>query len=142
VSDVLLVVLAVVIVGLPSINWYVFGQLRAAAWPKPREPFLTSNTIVSLGIAVSSTFGGILGVHTLVFTWTEIRLLPQGFAVYLIAAALIVVSLPNIYMLRTLRRLEATARDAHLHARGLEPPRYHRRRDDTPPTTPPGDAAP
>lgn len=132
-SDLLLVVLAIVIVGLPGITWYVFGQLRAAAWPKPREPFLTSNTIVSLGIAVSSTLGGILGVHTLVFTWTQIRLLPQGVAVYLIAGALIVVSLPNLYMLRTLRRLEATARDAHAHSRGTEPLRPHRRRDDTPP---------
>jgi hypothetical protein len=132
VSDLVVLALAAVIVACPSFTWYVAGRLGFAARPEPREPFLTVVWFATLGIAISSTIGAALGIHALVFAGTGgvVRLLPQGVAVYLIAAALIIVSLfeiPLVGYLTTLGRPKA-----YIHKRDEDPaPTFHRRASDT-----------
>lgn len=129
-----MLLLAAVIVICPSFTWYVFGRLGTAAAPKPREDFLTVVAIVTLGIALSSTIGAALGIHALVFAGSGgvTRLIPQGVSVYLIAAALLVVSLFELPLLRWLTELRRPK--AHVHKRDTEEtPRYHRRATDPAP---------
>lgn len=117
-GDVELNLIAIVLVLAPAVNWYVFGRVVEAAWPKPRIEYLNADVLISLGIAVSSSLAALIGVHVLRFTATGERILPPGAVAVVLAAALIVISLPNLNKLRVLAQLRRKARRGAHDRRG------------------------
>lgn len=103
----LLVVSAVLVVTVPF-DWYVAYRLTFAAWVKPRSQTLNLAAGRSIAIAVAATIAGFLGMTTIYFNVTGVRVLPQPLPAILIAIALIVISLPNVYALRLLRQWDAS----------------------------------
>lgn len=102
----LIVVSAVLIITVPF-DWYVAYRLTFAARIKPRSQTLNLAAGRSIAIAIAATIAGFLGMTTIYFNVTGIRLLPPPWAAILIAVALIVISVPNVYALRLLRQWDS-----------------------------------
>ena len=98
---VLLAVAAVVVIAVPF-DWFVAAKLARAARGAD-SPTLNLAAGRSVAIAIAATIGGVLGIHTIAFYALGIRLIPPPFPAFMIAAALIVISIPNIYAMRLLR---------------------------------------
>ena len=113
---VLLAVAAVVVVAVPF-DWVVAVKLTAAA-RGAESPTLNLAAGRSIAIAIAATIGGVLGIHTIAFYALGVRLIPPPFPAFMIGAALIVISIPNIYAMRLLR--------------AWSPPYRRRRTDRTP----------
>jgi hypothetical protein len=103
-TDAWLIVVAVLLLILVPFDWVVAGIFIGIAFVRPRIRLLTLAAVRSVGIAIAATIGGILGAQTILFNLTngEVRLLPTPLPAILIAVALIVISIPNIYALRVL----------------------------------------
>lgn len=103
-TDAWLYVVAVLLLLLVPFDWVVAGIFIGIAFVRPRIRLLTLAAFRSVAIAVAATIGGVLGAQTILFNLTngQIRLLPSPIPAVLIAVALIVISVPNIYALRVL----------------------------------------
>lgn len=101
--DLILTAVAVVLIIAVPFDWYVAVKLIRAAAIRPRYRVLTLAAMRSVAIAVAASLAALLGAQSI---WFQIsggqRLLPTPIPTILIAVALIVISLPNIYALRWL----------------------------------------
>lgn len=97
----LLVVAGVLVIAVPF-DIYVAARFVIAALERPRIPILTLAALRSIAIAVAASIAGVLGAASIWFAWTGERLLPTPIGAILIAVALIVISIPNVYALRLL----------------------------------------
>lgn len=97
----LLVVIAVLVVAVPF-DWYVALRFVQAAVERPHISILTLAALRSVAIAVAASIAALLGVQSIVFVSTGVRLLPTPIPTVLIAVALVIISVPNIYALRQL----------------------------------------
>lgn len=134
-TDTFLNGIAVILIVLPVWDWRVALKTCRAAYKRPRYEALTSSALSSFATAVAATIAGALGINRIeaVLTGTP-GFIPPTVALGLLALALIVVSLPNIYTDRLYRRwkreFEANARQ---HKRiGDQRTHPHRRWDDPP----------
>ena len=107
-TDAWLTIVAVVLIITVPFDWYVAYRITYAAWVKPRSQTLNLAAGRSIAIAVAATIAGFLGITTVYFNVTGVRLLPAPWGAILIAVALIVISLPNVYALRLLRQWDAS----------------------------------
>jgi hypothetical protein len=82
---------------------YVAVRFIAAALERPHIHVLTLAELRSSAIAGAAVIGGVLGFSSIWFAYTGQRLLPLPIPALLIATALVLISLPNIYALRLLR---------------------------------------
>jgi hypothetical protein len=103
-SDALLAVLAAVLIATPIVTIYVARYFVKASLPSPRDHFLDAVTWALVGIAISSVMSAILGIHAYGVTFGDFELLPRGTGVFVIAAALFVVTAFEIPIFRWLRR--------------------------------------
>lgn len=103
-TDALLFIVAGVLLIAVPFDWWVAVRFIAAAVERPHIGVLTLAALRSLGIAFAATIAGLLGAQTLYFYATGERLLPSPWPAILIATALVVISLPNVYALRLLER--------------------------------------
>ena len=103
-TDFLLFMVAGVLLIAVPFDWWVAARFIAAALERPHIGVLTLAALRSAGIAVAATLAGILGAQTLYFYATGDRFLPSPVSAILIAVALVVISLPNVYALRLLER--------------------------------------
>lgn len=103
-SDGWLVAVALVLIVFVPFDWIVAVRFISAAVERPHIGVLTLAALRSIGIAFAATIAGILGAQSIWFAWTGERLLPSPIPAILIAVALIVISLPNVYALRLLDR--------------------------------------
>lgn len=105
-TDPWLVAVAVTLIVVVPFDWYVALRFLAVARMRPYIPLLNIAAFRSVAIAIAATIAGVLGFQSIYFAVTGERFLPVPIPTVLIAIALIVVSLPNFYALRWLRRLE------------------------------------
>lgn len=105
----LILVSAVLLVFVPF-DWFVAGVFSGAALKGPGNWILNLAAIRSVAIAIAATIAGGLGVQSIVFVASggTVRLLPQPIPTLLLAAALIVISLPNVYALWRLAKKDGT----------------------------------
>lgn len=103
----LVAVIGVLVVAVPF-DWYVAWRFIQAAVERPHIPVLTLAAARSVAIAVAASIGALLGVQSIVLATTGIRLLPTPIPTVLLAVALVIISVPNVYALRQLndRNLE------------------------------------
>lgn len=94
---------AVLVVAVPFDLYVAFRFIRAAI-ERPHIPVLTLAALRSSAIAAAAVIAGILGLQSIVFVQTGVRVIPSPWPTVLIAVALIVISLPNVYALRILNR--------------------------------------
>ena len=97
----LMVVAAVLVVAVPFDVWVAVKFTRAAL-QRPRYRILTLAALRSVAIAIAACIAGILGAQSIYFAATGQRFLPAPIPAVLIAIALVVISLPNVYALRWL----------------------------------------
>lgn len=97
----LVAVAGVLVIAVPF-DIYVAVKFVIAALEEPRIPILTLAALRSVAIAIAATIAGILGIASIWFAWTDQRILPTPLGAILIALALIVISVPNVYALRLL----------------------------------------
>jgi hypothetical protein len=102
VTDAWLYVVAVLLIVAVPFDWIVAGIFIGAAIVKPRLRILNLAALRSTAIAIAATIAGLLGVQSILFGLYGVRLFPTPIPTILIAVALIVISLPNIYALRVL----------------------------------------
>jgi len=102
VTDVWLSAVIVVLIVFVPFDWYVAVKFISIAIQRPHIRVLTLAALRSVAIAFAATIAGLLGVQSIVFVTTGQRILPQPIPTILIAVALVVISLPNIYALRLL----------------------------------------
>lgn len=100
-SAALVVVAAVLMIAVPF-DVYVAYRFVVAALEKPYIAVLTLAALRSVAIAIAAGIAGILGASSIWFAVTGERLLVPPWSTVLIAAALILISLPNVYALRLL----------------------------------------
>ena len=101
----LLAVAAVLIIAVPF-DWYVAVRFVWVAIERPYIPILILAALRSVAIAAAATIAGVLGFVSIWFAATGQRLLPTPWGAVLLAIALIIISLPNIYALRELSRVD------------------------------------
>lgn len=101
-NDSWILAVAVVLVVFVPFDWYVAAKFIAVARQRPYIRVLTLAALRSTAIAIAATLAAILGVQSIWFYWTGVRLLPTPIPAILIAVALVVISLPNLYALRLL----------------------------------------
>ena len=138
-SDSVLDLVALVLVVALPFDIYVANRFIRAASVRPFDDVATGIALTTACIAIAAAIAAVLGVHTIRFQasgGTE-RLLPMGVSVVLIAVAMIVISIPAAYWLAKFRAWRHTPQ-IHIHRRGADHPRWHRRRDDP---QPPGGAS-
>jgi hypothetical protein len=99
----LVAVAAVLVVAVPFDLYVAFRFIRAAI-ERPHIPVLTLAALRSGAIAVAAVIAGILGLQSIVLLQTGVRVLPTPWPTVLLAVALVVISLPNVYALRVLNR--------------------------------------
>lgn len=116
------VIVALVLLVFVPFDIYVAWRLSQLALQKPRIASLTGAAVRSIAIAVAGVLFAILGVQSLVFLTSGERLFPSPIPTVLIAAGAVVVSLPNLYFLRILRRFALEAEEYRAHKRDAEPP--------------------
>ena len=99
--DPLLTAIAGILIVFVPFDWYVAAKFIRAAYIRPRYQVLTLAALRSTAIAVAATLAGILGIQSIYFQVSGgVRLLPSPIPTILLAVALVVISLPNIYALR------------------------------------------
>ena len=101
-NDAWIIAVAAVLVLFVPFDWYVALKFIVVARQRPYIRVLTLAALRSTAIAIAATIAGILGIQSIWFYLTGERLLPQPVPAILIAIALVVVSLPNVYALRLL----------------------------------------
>lgn len=136
-SDEVLFGVALVLVIAVPFDIYVAWRFTKAALVRPHDDVATGIALTLACIAIAATCAGVLGVHTIRFLKTGDRLIPQGLSILLIAIAVVVVSVPSAYWIRKIREWRRRPQ-LHVHRRGDDLPRWHRRFDD-PPIGPGGD---
>ena len=97
-----LLAVAVLLIIFVPFDWIVAGIFIGAAIVKPRLRILNLAALRSTAIAIAATIAGLLGLQSILFGLYGVRLFPTPIPTILIAVALIVISLPNIYALRVL----------------------------------------
>jgi hypothetical protein len=107
VSDGFLAVVAVVIMALVPGDLYAAVRLLVAAVERPAIPALTLYAGLSCGVAIAAAAFGIIALSTFVRILTGEALLPTGFGLPLLLVGMVVISLPNVFLLRQLRRWDA-----------------------------------
>lgn len=101
--DAVLTVVAIVLIVAVPFDWYVAARFIAAAAVRPHYRVLTLAALRSGAIAIAATLAGILGLQSIYFQVSGgDRLIPAPVGIILLAVALIVISLPNVYALRWL----------------------------------------
>jgi len=132
VSDALLIAVSIVLMIAVPFDVYVAWRFARAALVRPRTDVGNFVALVVTSVAIAATSGGTLGIYSIVFIATGDRLIPQPLPILLLAAALIVISLPNVYVIRRFRSWASEDRIARVHRRVGDQPRFHRRKDDPP----------
>lgn len=132
-TDVLLILLAVILVIAVPFDWYAAVKLIAEARRPPSIATLNLAALRSLAIAVAATCFGVLGVSSIVFVTTGTRILPTPVPTILIAIGALVISLPNVYFLRLLEQWKREVRRFHVHSRQADNRVVPHRRHDDPP---------
>lgn len=101
-NDPLLVLVGVVLMIAVPFDVYVAWRFTTYALQRPRYRILTLAALRSIAIAIAAVIAGILGAQSIYFSATGERFLPTPVPTVLIAIALVVISLPNVYALRWL----------------------------------------
>lgn len=107
-SELWLTIVALILIVTVPFDWYVAYRMTYAALVKPRSQTLNLAAGRSIAIAIAATIAGFLGLTTIHFNVTGVRILPVPWGAALLAVALIVISIPNVYALRLLRQWDAT----------------------------------
>lgn len=105
-TDLWLTAVALVLIIAVPFDWYVAVRFTYAAVEKPYIPILVLAALRSVAIAIAATLAGILGAASLIYAATGQRILPTPWGAVMLAAALIVISAPNVYALRELSRVD------------------------------------
>lgn len=100
-SGLLVLVAAILVIAVPF-DIYVAYRFVSAAVERPHIPVLTLAALRSVAIAFAATIAGMLGFSSIWFAATGERLIMPPQTTILIAAALVLISLPNVYALRLL----------------------------------------
>lgn len=133
-SDVTQTVLVVVIAVFVPLDAYVFREFRRAYLAGVPIPALRLYVNLLGGILAGILLGALLGIHTIVFTRTGFRIIPQGIAALVIAAAIVAASVGVIPVYRQLQRWRREHAKPRIHKRIGEPVLFeHRRATDTAP---------
>ena len=134
-ENLFVIVIALVLLGFVPFDLYVAWRLSTLAMQKPYIASLTGAAIRSVAIAAAAVLFAILGVQSIVFLQTGERLLPSPLPTLLIAGGAVIVSLPNLYFLRLLRKFAAEAEEyrAHKRAEDEDGSFLHRRVTDVQP---------
>jgi len=102
-NDVLLVAVAVVLVIAVPYDWWVAYRFIVVARERPRLGVLNLAALRSIAIAIAATLGGLLGANWIAYYFNRDWLLDLPIPPVLIAIALVVISIPNVYALRLLK---------------------------------------
>lgn len=105
-DDSWLLVVAVVLVIAVPFDWFVAVKFVRVAIEKPHIGVLTLAALRSVAIAIAATIAGYLGFASIYFGLTGQRLIAPPASTILIAVALVIISLPNVYALRQLNDRE------------------------------------
>lgn len=125
--------LTVAIVLLVPFDVYVAWSYARAAVRRPHIEALTASALSTAGVATAAVLAGILGINRLIVIGGGPAFLDGSVALLLLALALVVVSLPNLYKVRLLKRWSQGEWSPTRHRRiGDRTEREHRRRDDPP----------
>jgi hypothetical protein len=134
-SDLFFNGLSLLLIALPVWDWRAAWLLCRAAYKRPRIEALTASAVTSLATATAATLAAFLGLNRIeaVVTGNAAGFIPTWLALLLLAAALVVISLPNIYKVRLFRRWENDSRALKYHQRDQERLLHPHRRWDDPP---------
>lgn len=126
-------ILAVILIAFVPFDGYVAWRITAVAWARPRIDALTGAALVSIGIFVLASIVAVVCIHAILAAETGAGFLPAGLPALMLGVGLVVVSLPNLYLLRLLRRWDTEANRHRVHRRDSEPhSTTHHRHDDQP----------
>jgi hypothetical protein len=122
-SDGLLLIIACILVIFVPADVYVAYRLDRLAVRKPYIASLTGAALRSTAIAVAASLFAAVAFVSVWFLRTGEMLIPVGTPTLLLAVGTVIISLPNVYFIKVLRRFD---RDAEVL-------RHHRRSEDRQP---------